>query len=550
MSTLSGEMVQAVSAAERRSVRQQEEQAAGPDWTPARHLPNSSDQLKWKRPKQVEMAEIHRDQPSYLRTASFRQPVPAGQAAAKSPVKKASFAPPVETEQEPAELPRDWVAPAETLPLVAPKKAQPIPTIADDTHTPTVVTQSLITAEPTDEEVERVEAAEIPADGLLESLVPEADGDSSPHRTLPIQVSQLPSDNEVESSTAIPEGTGVAEGDATDDAALREAFGSELPEAPSDPELPSVTGDADELPGSAEATDSSATETQDDNSMSPAELPSEETQGESEVVPENGASAMDTIPPPKTSPARPERRQPGDEVVDFNGRDCAKEQATLRAAWDEMRSTKIQEISLDITPSLEPTGTPEEHEKSRRENMERAPARDWYNKNGQLLARGKMVNFKNTQVYVEDESGSIKKLSWYVLGNQELCFVSAWWDLPSEATAENQRFEGRNWTPITMTWAASALCHKPLYFEEVQLERYGHSMPPARQAAMSGVHFFGSIFFLPYQMGLNPPNECQYALGYYRPGSCAPWLIPAVPLSARAARMQVGALTGAITWLP
>lgn len=548
--------VQTVLSAEKRPARQANDSAMAPDWTPARHLPNSSDELKWKRPKQVEMAEIHRDQPSYLRTASFRQPVPSGQAAAKSTVKKASFTGSPSKDPEPQELPRDWVAPAETLPLVAPKRAQPIPTIADDVQTPTVVTQSLITAEPTDEEVERVQAAEMPADDLLESLIPEEPASPSAHRTLPVQVSQLPSNEDGDRSDATPEGTGVVGDSSTDDGALRDAFGDELPDAPNDTSLPPAALDAlpADLPGEVSedtaVEDVPAAETNDDHGVSPAEVPVDEVPADSPTTVVPGVDSDGMIQPPKSSVAPTERRQPGDEVVDFNGRDCAKEQATLRSAWDEMRKTSIQEISLDITPSLEPTGSPEDHEKSRQNNMERAPARAWYNKNGELLARGKMIDFKNTLVHVEDESGSMKKLSWYVLGNEELCFVSAWWDLPSEATAENQRFAGRNWTPITMTWTASALCHKPLYFEEVQLERYGHSMPPARQAAMSGVHFFGSIFFLPYQMGLNPPNECQYALGYYRPGSCAPWLIPAVPLSARAARMQVGAIAGAITWLP
>ena len=128
--------------------------------------------------------------------------------------------------------------------------------------------------------------------------------------------------------------------------------------------------------------------------------------------------------------------------------------------------------------------------------------------------------------------------------------MSAWWGIPSEFSPESGAYEVRNWTMTTFTWTASALCHKPLYFEEVQLERYGHTAGPMKQAALSGVHFFGNIFFLPYHMGLNTPNECQYALGYYRPGDCAPWMMPAVPLSSRAFRYQMGALVSGLTLLP
>ena len=97
---------------------------------------------------------------------------------------------------------------------------------------------------------------------------------------------------------------------------------------------------------------------------------------------------------------------------------------------------------------------------------------------------------------------------------------------------------------------ASALCHKPLYFEEVQLERYGHTAGPIRQPIISGAHFFLNIAALPYNMAINPPKECEYALGYYRPGSCAPWMIPPIPLSLRGAAAETGAVLGGVFLLP
>jgi hypothetical protein len=161
-----------------------------------------------------------------------------------------------------------------------------------------------------------------------------------------------------------------------------------------------------------------------------------------------------------------------------------------------------------------------------------------------------MEDFRNGKVLIRSTDGDDRWLSWYELSNEDLCFVSAWWGIPSEFNPEVRRYELRNWTMSTFTWTASALCHKPLYFEEVQLERYGHSAGPVKQAVLSGAHFFGNIFLLPYHIGLNPPNECQYALGYYRPGDCAPWVVPAAPLSSRAFRFQMGALVSGLTLLP
>ena len=121
---------------------------------------------------------------------------------------------------------------------------------------------------------------------------------------------------------------------------------------------------------------------------------------------------------------------------------------------------------------------------------------------------------------------------------------------PPDCALSRQSFQPRAWAPITYTWKASGLCHKPLYFEDVHLERYGHSWGPYVQPVLSGAHFFLTVPILPYKMGLYPPCECIYTLGYYRPGSCAPYLLDPLPLSIRAALVQGGATVGAAYLLP
>ena len=123
-------------------------------------------------------------------------------------------------------------------------------------------------------------------------------------------------------------------------------------------------------------------------------------------------------------------------------------------------------------------------------------------------------------------------------------------DFPCECTLEGEEFKGRAWCETIYTWKASGLCHKPLYFEDVALERYGHSHNPIIQPFASAAHFFCSVPLLPYKMGLNPPEECVYTLGYYRPGSCAPYLIDPIPLSLRGALFQAGAIVGGVVLIP
>lgn len=123
-------------------------------------------------------------------------------------------------------------------------------------------------------------------------------------------------------------------------------------------------------------------------------------------------------------------------------------------------------------------------------------------------------------------------------------------DYPYECPLGDEKLQPRVWPEITYTWKASALCHKPLYYEDVQLERYGHTWPRCTQPLVSGAHFFTSTAILPYKMGLETPNECVYALGHYRPGSCAPYYIEALPFTWRAAAFQAGVVTGINFALP
>ncbi|MBX3412545.1 MAG: hypothetical protein KF708_07645 [Pirellulales bacterium] len=123
-------------------------------------------------------------------------------------------------------------------------------------------------------------------------------------------------------------------------------------------------------------------------------------------------------------------------------------------------------------------------------------------------------------------------------------------EFPRECGLGDSIFEPRAWPLTTFTWKASALCHKPLYFEEMALERYGHSTGPLTQPFVSGAHFFVTLPILPYLMGVEPPCECIYDLGYYRPGSCAPYMIYPIPISLRGAVLEAGAWVGGVFLIP
>ena len=119
------------------------------------------------------------------------------------------------------------------------------------------------------------------------------------------------------------------------------------------------------------------------------------------------------------------------------------------------------------------------------------------------------------------------------IGDLNTSLATSEGELPHDCPLGDDIFPGRCFAPVTFTWTASQLCHKPLYFEDVQLERYGHMAGPWVQPFASAANFFCTFPILPYKMGLELPNECVYTLGYYRPGDCAPYLFDPLPISIR-----------------
>ena len=97
-------------------------------------------------------------------------------------------------------------------------------------------------------------------------------------------------------------------------------------------------------------------------------------------------------------------------------------------------------------------------------------------------------------------------------------------------------------------WSASGLSHKPLYFEDIPLERYGQTH--LAQPAISGIRFFSTVAILPYKLGLNSPHENVYTLGYQRPGNCVAPTRQCVPFSFKGVVLQAAAVTGFIYLFP
>ncbi|HEY3392613.1 MAG TPA: hypothetical protein VGK58_07890 [Lacipirellulaceae bacterium] len=108
----------------------------------------------------------------------------------------------------------------------------------------------------------------------------------------------------------------------------------------------------------------------------------------------------------------------------------------------------------------------------------------------------------------------------------------------------------RCWAGLVYHWDATSLCHRPLYFEEINLERHGYGCCACLQPVASAAHFFGTVPALPYCMAAECPCECVYTLGHYRPGSCPPWRCHWPPCDPLAIAAEGGVLTGMIFLIP
>ncbi|WP_168566198.1 hypothetical protein [Crateriforma spongiae] len=99
-------------------------------------------------------------------------------------------------------------------------------------------------------------------------------------------------------------------------------------------------------------------------------------------------------------------------------------------------------------------------------------------------------------------------------------------------------------------WAAPNTFSLPRYFEDRMLERHGHERFPCATPLISGARFFATIPMLPYLATVRPPCDCEYTMGYYRVGSCAPRMLQRPPYEKRAVIAEAAAIAGAAVALP
>jgi hypothetical protein len=118
------------------------------------------------------------------------------------------------------------------------------------------------------------------------------------------------------------------------------------------------------------------------------------------------------------------------------------------------------------------------------------------------------------------------------------------WTTMTYRTSENWGLQR-----LTTPGPAAAFCHRPLYFEERNLERHGRSAG-VLQPVVSAARFFGTIPTLPYQFVARHPDVCYYPCHPYQAGRLAPRVRELPPLNPIAGVAEAGVIVGLIFLIP
>lgn len=123
-------------------------------------------------------------------------------------------------------------------------------------------------------------------------------------------------------------------------------------------------------------------------------------------------------------------------------------------------------------------------------------------------------------------------------------------DFPDEDSIRvSGTLQKRHFQPMETKTKASYVVYQPLYFQQINYERYGWDLG-VFQPLVSTAHFYTDVLMLPYNIAVDPPWKCDANAGYALPGDpeSLRFLTPAFSWKGVAA--QTAAMVGAPTIFP
>jgi hypothetical protein len=118
-----------------------------------------------------------------------------------------------------------------------------------------------------------------------------------------------------------------------------------------------------------------------------------------------------------------------------------------------------------------------------------------------------------------------------------------------ELTPSGYVARSRTFPPMASLYVPEIICYNPLYFEDLNAERYGWDAG-IFQPFLSVGKFYCDLALLPYNIGVQHPWSCEFNAGYYLPGDPVPYLKYCPPCSVKGALLEAGVWAGGIALFP
>lgn len=197
-------------------------------------------------------------------------------------------------------------------------------------------------------------------------------------------------------------------------------------------------------------------------------------------------------------------------------------------------------------PAPQPPGTPE---KPPVEQAGRQPATPGMGKADSLLEQNYQIQLDvpsmDRVLRVENEQALFERIRQeYRTRNDRAVFPT-----PVELDNNIKTQLVRAAAPQTCLVHPSFVCYNPLYFQDLNVERYGWELGVLQPLA-STAHFYKDLVMLPYNACVLPPWCCDANVGYYNVGEPAPYICYTPPWSWKAAAAELGVFVGGAAVFP
>jgi hypothetical protein len=110
-------------------------------------------------------------------------------------------------------------------------------------------------------------------------------------------------------------------------------------------------------------------------------------------------------------------------------------------------------------------------------------------------------------------------------------------------------YAGRQWPTMATYRVPPWVCYNPLYFEDLNTERYGWDLCIFQPIVSTGKFYLDTLLW-PYNIGVNPPWACEFNTGYYLPGDEVPYFIYVPPWSWKGAALETAVAVGGVAIFP